>query len=55
MPELARFRAIHGAPEEHALPPTASILHVDMDAFFVSFELLERPEVKAAYLEGGRH
>jgi DNA polymerase IV len=46
MPELARFRAIHGAMDEHSLPPTASILHVDMDAFFVSVELLERPELR---------
>lgn len=46
MPELARFRAIHGTVEEHALPPTAWILHVDMDAFFVSVELLERPDLR---------
>ena len=55
MPDLARFRAIHGAVEEHSLPSTASILHVDMDAFFVSVELLERPELRGlAVVVGGR-
>ena len=46
MPELARFRAKHGPPEERAANAMASILHVDMDAFFVSVELLERPELR---------
>ncbi len=45
MPELARFRAKHGPLEERAAEAVASILHVDMDAFFVSVELLERPEL----------
>src|SRR5438094_9656833 len=46
MPELARFRAKHGTLEEKAADTVASILHVDMDAFFVSVELLERPELR---------
>src|SRR5256714_5722600 len=46
MPELARFRAKHGPLEEQSSLGNASILHVDMDAFFVSVELLERPELR---------
>jgi len=46
VPELARFRAKHGPLEERAADAVASILHVDMDAFFVSVELLDRPELR---------
>jgi DNA polymerase IV len=46
LPELARFRAKHGPVEEQPSSGIASILHVDMDAFFVSVELLERPELR---------
>jgi DNA polymerase-4 len=46
MPELARFRAKHGPLDERSAEVAAFILHVDMDAFFVSVELLERPELR---------
>jgi DNA polymerase IV len=57
VPKLAQFRAKHsGTFADSSEPRTATpILHLDMDAFFVSVELLERPDLRGkAVIVGGR-
>jgi DNA polymerase IV len=53
MPKLAQFRAKHDSTE--SMPSDCAMLHVDMDAFFVSVELLTRPELRGRpVVVGGR-
>src|SRR5260221_1910251 len=55
MPPLARFRALHANADDLATSAVADILPVDMAAFFVAVELLDRRALRGKpVVVGGR-